>query len=216
MICAIVVSMPFAVFSGDNDDRLTEALKTTRMLASLPISGNLQTKLVRNCFVAVSDLIELSPEGNEGEVLRDIAKNLEPLCQRGPNSRLEQLGLLYLLGRADSYIDLDGHAERDETADLPAGELETLKLAVAECWNVGALSSEALRTVVTVSFAINRDGTPRADTIRQVSANGGGEAATRQLFESVRRAIIRCGARGMDVFPGMYELTFDASSMRIR
>jgi len=105
---------------------------------------------------------------------------------------------------------------------LTGGERDALRVAVQECWNVGALSSEALRTIVTINVAMNRDGTPRAETIRQVSASGGGEAAARQAFEAARRAIIRCGARGFPLPAEKYEqwrdieITFNPENMRIR
>ena len=79
---------------------------------------------------------------------------------------------------------------------LSAGEKEALRVAVSSCWNVGSLSSEALRTTVVVSVAMNQDGTPQTNSITMTSSSGGTQAAAGQAFEAARRAIIRCGARG--------------------
>ncbi|PKP84863.1 MAG: hypothetical protein CVT80_05805 [Alphaproteobacteria bacterium HGW-Alphaproteobacteria-2] len=51
---------------------------------------------------------------------------------------------------------------------LSGAEREGLRLAVQECWNVGALSSEAMRTTVTLALSMNPDGTPRAESIRMI------------------------------------------------
>ena len=105
---------------------------------------------------------------------------------------------------------------------LTSGEKESLRLAVSACWNVGSLSSEALRTTVVVSVAMNQDGTPKTDTITITSSSGGSQAAAGQAFEAARRAIIRCGSRGyqlpLDKF-GQWqniEMTFNPERMRIK
>ncbi len=105
---------------------------------------------------------------------------------------------------------------------LTSGEKESLRLAVSACWNVGSLSSEALRTTVVVSVAMNQDGTPQTNTITMTSSSGGSQAAAGQAFEAARRAIIRCGSRGyqlpLDKF-GQWqniEMTFNPERMRIK
>ncbi|MGR3508827.1 MAG: energy transducer TonB [Sulfitobacter sp.] len=105
---------------------------------------------------------------------------------------------------------------------LSAGEKEALRVAVSSCWNVGSLSSEALRTTVVVSVAMNQDGTPQTNSITMTSSSGGTQAAAGQAFEAARRAIIRCGARGyqlpVDKF-GQWqniEMTFNPERMRIK
>ena len=65
---------------------------------------------------------------------------------------------------------------------MTGGEKDALRLAVQECWNVGSLSSEALRTTVVVSVSMARDGKPVSGSIRMLS--------------SVRR-IIRRGAASL-------------------
>ena len=103
---------------------------------------------------------------------------------------------------------------------LSDGEKDALRVAVQACWNVGTLSSEALRTTVVIKVAMNPDGTPVQDSIRLISSSGGSDAAARQAFEAGRRAIIRCGAKGYDLPQDKYgqwkdiEITFDPERMR--
>lgn len=102
---------------------------------------------------------------------------------------------------------------------LSAGEKDALRVAVSQCWNIGSLSTEALGTVVIIAVQMNQDGTPVTSTIRQISAQGGSSAAAQRVFDSARRAIIRCGARGFDLPAEKYsqwqniEMTFDPSKM---
>jgi hypothetical protein len=105
---------------------------------------------------------------------------------------------------------------------MTAGEQDALRVAVQACWNVGALSMEALRTTVTVAVSVGQDGVPDAGSITMVASNGESSTATQQAFEAARRAIIRCGARGFPLPPEKYdqwrnmELVFDPNGMRMR
>lgn len=113
-------------------------------------------------------------------------------------------------------------------SDLPvgppmtAGEKDALRVAVQSCWNLGALSMEALRTTVTVGFSVAQNGVPEAGSITMVASNGESDTATRQAFEAARRAIIRCGANGFPLPPEKYdqwkniEIVFDPNGMRMR
>ncbi len=97
-----------------------------------------------------------------------------------------------------------------------------MALSVQRCWNVGELSSDALRVAVAVSIEMNRDATPVADSIRLVRHSGESELLARQAFDTARRAIIRCGVNGFDLPAEKYgqwreiEMTFDPSNMRIK
>lgn len=105
---------------------------------------------------------------------------------------------------------------------MTAGEQDALRVAVQACWNVGALSMEALRTTVTVAVSVGQDGVPDAGSITMVASNGESSTATQQAFEAARRAIIRCGARGFPLPPEKFdqwrnmELVFDPNGMRMR
>ncbi|MEM6481293.1 MAG: energy transducer TonB [Pseudomonadota bacterium] len=105
---------------------------------------------------------------------------------------------------------------------LTAGEKDGLRVAVQECWNVGALSSDALSTTVVVAVSMQEDGRPVTNSIEMIDATGGTVASARQAFEAARRAIIRCGARGFDLPVEKYaswrdiEMTFNPERMRIK
>lgn len=102
---------------------------------------------------------------------------------------------------------------------LSAGEKDALRVAVSQCWNIGSLSTEALGTTVIIAVQMNQNGTPVANTIRMLSASGGSNAAAQRVFDSARRAIIRCGASGFDLPSEKFsqwqniEMTFDPSKM---
>jgi len=102
---------------------------------------------------------------------------------------------------------------------LTGSELEGLRVSVSSCWNVGALSTEAQETQVTVYVARGRDGKPDTSSIRMLSSSGGSEGAARRVFETARRAIIRCGARGFPLPVEKYgqwqeiEMTFNPEGM---
>lgn len=114
--------------------------------------------------------------------------------------------------------------EREERARMPmtSNERDALRSSIQQCWNVGSLSSEALRVTITVSFSISRQGWPETDTIRLLDSSSDDEEATIQAFNSARQAITRCGAAGLDLPLEKYEqwkdteLSFYAGSMRIR
>lgn len=105
---------------------------------------------------------------------------------------------------------------------LTAGEKDALRVSVSNCWNVGSLSTDALRTTVVVGVSLGQDGKPDTGSIRMLSSEGGSQAAAKQAFEAARRAIIRCGARGYDLPPEKYaqwrdiEMTFNPERMRIK
>jgi len=105
---------------------------------------------------------------------------------------------------------------------MTRGEKDVLRLAVELCWNVGALSSEALRTTVVVAVSMTTDAKPITSSIRQLSATGGSGAAAQQAYEAARRAIIRCGGSGYDLPRDKYErwrnieITFNPEKMRIK
>ncbi|MEM6578700.1 MAG: energy transducer TonB [Pseudomonadota bacterium] len=105
---------------------------------------------------------------------------------------------------------------------LTAGEKDGLRIAVQECWNVGALSSDALSTTVVVAVTLQEDGRPVTNSIEMIDATGGTASSVRQAFEAARRAIIRCGSRGYDLPSEKYaswrdiEMTFNPERMRIK
>ncbi len=118
--------------------------------------------------------------------------------------------------------DAQGTSTAPTGPPMTAGERDALRVGVQRCWNVGSLSSDALRTTVVVSVQMNEDGTPITGSIRLVGQSGGSDASARQAFDTARRAIIRCGVDGYDLPREKYgqwqeiEMTFDPSNMRIK
>jgi len=124
---------------------------------------------------------------------------------------------------ADAATDPQGTGGTGRAAigpPLTAGETEELIVAVKQCWNLGALSTDALRTVVTVGVTMAPDGTP--DDVRFLGAEGGTQDSAAQAFEAGRRAVLRCGARGFPLPPEKYdhwrdiEIVFNPEDMRLR
>ena len=87
---------------------------------------------------------------------------------------------------------------------MTAGETDALRVAVERCWNVGALSTEAQRTTISVNVTVGQDKKPVSASITLAGTNGS-DAATRQAFEAARRAILRCGAQGFPLPDDKYE-----------
>lgn len=105
---------------------------------------------------------------------------------------------------------------------MSAGEKDVLRVAVSSCWNVGSLSSDALKTTVTLGVSMTPDGKPVSGSVTLLGSEGGTAAAAKQAYETARRAIIRCGARGYDLPADKYEqwkeieMTFNPERMRIK
>lgn len=103
---------------------------------------------------------------------------------------------------------------------LSRDEIEGLRVAVRRCWNVGAVSTEALAVTVTVGISMNRDGKPGEP--RLLGHTGGSESAARKAFDVARRAILRCGVDGYDLPSDRYErwreieITFNPEKMRLK
>lgn len=136
----------------------------------------------------------------------------------------------------DAVADALAEALSGEASDTPApgtgtapsgppltgGEKDALVLAVKACWNVGALSTDALGTVVTVGVSMDQGGMPIPNSIRMIGYEGGDEAAARQAYEAGRRAIIRCARDGYPLPPEKYsqwqevEIVFNPEKMRMK
>ncbi len=103
---------------------------------------------------------------------------------------------------------------------MTRGEKNALRVAVKRCWNVGSLSSEALKTTVVVGVSMAENGKPVA--VKQLSASGGSGPAVKQAYEAARRAVLRCGAKGFDLPRDKFdhwrdiEMTFNPEKMRIK
>lgn len=95
-------------------------------------------------------------------------------------------------------------------------------LAIQRCWNVGALSTDALKVTVTVGFTMTPDAKPEINSIQLIGAEGGSGAAVDRAYETARRAIIRCGSSGFGLPADKYdqwrgvEVKFNATTKEIR
>lgn len=153
-----------------------------------------------------------------------------PKPEKVTKSSLDAVAGLLLLLQAQGAFEKDAvQTSEIQPSELPisgppmtSDERDALRVAVQQCWNVGSLSSEALRTTVVVAFSMTEDGRPLHQTLRMLSYAGGSTDAARQTFETVRRAIIRCGANGFDLPRSKYlqwqavEMMFSPENMRIR
>ena len=162
--------------------------------------------------------------------VRPPARRPAALAQQAPSEEAPSDAIADAVSDAvsDALADALEEAAPAATPSVPsgppltAGETDALRVAVAQCWNVGSLSSEALNTTVVVAMSMNRDATPVVGSIRLETFTGGSDAAARQAFEAARRAIIRCGARGYGLPDEKYEqwkeieITFNPERMRNR
>ncbi len=127
-----------------------------------------------------------------------------------------------LRSAADSTGETGARSTQPSGPPLTGGEKDALRVSVSNCWNVGALSSEALRTTVVVGVSLDRAGKPVSGSVKMLSASGGSNDAARQAFGAARRAIIRCGASGYNLPSEKYdhwrdiEMTFNPEKMRIK
>lgn len=90
-------------------------------------------------------------------------------------------------------------------AALTKDEVAQLQRSVERCWNTAALSTAAQQTTVTVRVAMSPDRTPVTGGIELIDSNGD-KAASQQAFAAARKAILRCGQKGLAVPDGKYEL----------
>ena len=105
---------------------------------------------------------------------------------------------------------------------MTSGEIDGLRVAIKQCWNLGTLSSAAMSVKVTVRVDVGQNGKPDLQSIRMTGFDGGAESVANQVFDAARRAIIRCSKGGLPLPADKYdtwkdlELVFDPSGMRLR
>lgn len=104
---------------------------------------------------------------------------------------------------------------------LNAGEIGDIRSAIAGKWNLGSVSSDVLRTVITVRVEFGPDGKPGAITL--IERDGPSADAVDVAFAAARRAIQRAYVEGgIPLPPDKYEtwkvmeFVFDANGMRMR
>nr|WP_246251817.1 energy transducer TonB [Sulfitobacter algicola] len=125
---------------------------------------------------------------------------------------------------SDAVAEALGAALGDTPSGPPLtpGETEGFRLAVGECWNIGALGTDSLNVIVVVGFSMDLNAKPVSSSIRLISSSGGTDDAVNRSYESARRAILRCGTSGYNLPADKYdhwkeiEITFDPTKMGIR
>ncbi|OWJ75717.1 hypothetical protein [Haematobacter genomosp. 1] len=169
--------------------------------------------------------------------------NGSTLSDNSPASTLDAamgvFALSYLRGDFGSKSTEDGRGAEDKDAlssslppesappassgrPLTSGEKDAVRVAVQSCWSAGSLSSEAQRVIVTVGVNMTQSGTPEGGSIRMIGYEGGSEGAARQAFEAARRAILRCGSKGLPLPAESYEqwrslqFVFTSENMRLK
>lgn len=80
-------------------------------------------------------------------------------------------------------------------------EQDALLARIARCWSVSMLSTAAQSAVISVYVDIGPDKKPVTASIK-LAGSDADHAATRQAFETARRAIMRCGANGLPLPDG--------------
>jgi len=106
-----------------------------------------------------------------------------------------------------------------ENAGITAIQMKQMRTAIGKCWNVGMLSSTALRVSVNLRVEMDESGKPKEASIEMISFEGGSAEDAAAAFKAAKRAIMRCAGDGYDLPPAEYEvwrvlsLVFDVSGM---
>lgn len=199
---------------------VTEADEAEELRASPPVRRPAQ-------FASLADSPD-DPEDRteepEAEPLPEDA-NDPPSISTTDQAEIDSLIAQSQLEQVESAEEQESTAEplialSDEGALIPSSISEGLRRAIRDCWNVGALSTAGMRTVLTIGFSLDIDGSLRRETIKLVDAQSESEIATSRAFEAARRAII-CGLAANLEFPTEsysswqnIEMRFDPEQMR--
>ncbi|SFJ71799.1 hypothetical protein [Celeribacter neptunius] len=169
-----------------------------------------------------ANLAALAEQQREAERAAQQAAEAKPEPQPESSDAVAEAAAAAAAALAAETAAKPAAPERPAGPPLTRGEREGMRVAVSQCWNVGAMSSEAMRTTITVGVAMNEDGTPQNGSIKLLSFDGGSQTAADQAFAVARRAIIRCGARGFPLPVEKFahwrniEMTFDPEQMRFK
>lgn len=96
---------------------------------------------------------------------------------------------------------------------------------IGGCWNLGAVSSSAIRTSVTVRFSMDAGGVLDTGSFEMTSFSGGSAADAEIVYRAARSALTRCpqgNSRNYDVPEEQFQtrrdlqLVFDPSQMALR
>jgi hypothetical protein len=104
---------------------------------------------------------------------------------------------------------------------LTGGEMGNISSAIARKWNLGASSTDTLRTMVVIRVSFAPDGRPTGFEL--IEADGPTQTAIDQLYQTAQRAVNRAYADGGLPLPAekyetwqVLDLVFDANGMTLR
>ncbi len=104
---------------------------------------------------------------------------------------------------------------------LTGGEMGNISSSIARKWNLGASSTDAMSSTVTVRVSFSADGKPV--DFELIESSGPTQTGIEKLYETARRAVNRAYADGgLPLPPDKYDtwrvldLVFDANGMRAR
>lgn len=115
----------------------------------------------------------------------------------------------------------DGGNTAPQGPPITSGEKDGLRVAVSACWIVDT-GSQSADVTISISVAMNPDGTVVPGSLELIGAEGGSADAQRSAFEKARRAILRCEKGGYPLPPEKYEqwkdivMVFNPDGMRLR
>ncbi|MCU0903131.1 MAG: cell envelope biogenesis protein TolA [Tabrizicola sp.] len=104
---------------------------------------------------------------------------------------------------------------------LTGGEMGNISSSIARKWNLGAASTDAMSSTVTIRVSFAADGTPI--DFELIESDGPSQSGIDRLYETAQRAVNRAHADGgLPLPPEKYDtwrvldLVFDANGMRAR
>ena len=109
--------------------------------------------------------------------------------------------------------------------DISDGDKANIMRQIGQCWTLGAVSSAAMRTSVTVRFSMNAGGVLDTGSFEMTSFAGGTAADAEVIYRAARSALVRCpqGQSGRYDVPAEQfqtrrdlQLVFDPSQMALR
>ncbi len=154
---------------------------------------------------------------------QDSAEEPEPETDQSSERPRDELASIIeeaVVAAAEAEANPGGERSTPVAAALSPSEIAGFRAAVQRCWNVGALSSEALMVTVTVGISMTPDGRPSEP--RLLGYSGGSEAAAGQAFDVARRAVLICGREGYKLPADSYErwreieIKFNPEKMRLK
>lgn len=182
----------------------------------------LETEANREEDVAASGAPPTSPRPKGRPVRREAPAETAAAPAQAAEPPVDDLADAIAGAVADAATQAPQNRSAPAGPPMTGGEKDAFRVAVQQCWNVGSLSTDALRVTVVLGVTVAQSGVPEAGSIRMIEFTGGTDAAAAQAFEAARRAVIRCGARGFPLPPEKYdqwremELVFNPEGMRLR